>query len=47
MIPKRDWHIQYFRYGDVYWFVHSAIEHVFAEDESIGAIQRAAEAADY
>lgn len=39
---------RYFRYDrDVYWFTHSAIEHVFAEGESIRAIQRAAEAADY
>jgi hypothetical protein len=40
---------RYFRYDqDVYWFTHSAIEYVFAEDESIRAVQRAAEAAgDY
>jgi hypothetical protein len=37
---------RYFRQGrDVYWFTHSAIEHVFAERESIRAVQRAAEAA--
>jgi len=36
---------RYFSRGpDVCWFTHSAIEHVFAEDESIRAVQRAAEA---
>ena len=39
---------RYFSRGsDVCWFTHSAIEHVFAEDESIRAVQRAAEAAGY
>jgi hypothetical protein len=40
---------RYFCYAphDVYWFTHSAIEHVFAEDESIRAVQRAAEADGY
>lgn len=47
-VPEWDWHIQYFRYGDdVRWYVHSAIEYVFAEPESVGRIQEMAVEADY
>lgn len=47
-VPDWDWHIRYFRYGDgIYWYVHSAIEHVFAEPESIRAVQDAAAESGY
>lgn len=47
-VPDWDWHIKYFRYGDgIYWYVHSAIEHVFAEPESIRAVQDAAAESGY
>ena len=39
-----DWHVRYQRSPDgmAYWFVHSAIEYVFARPETIDAIQTAA-----
>lgn len=47
-VPKWDWHIRYYRYGDgIYWYDHSAIEHVYAEPESIGDVQRKAVEAGY
>lgn len=39
-IPDWDYHVQYLRYGDdVYWYVNSAIEYVFAEPKSIQIVQ--------
>ena len=36
-----DWHVRYFRSpdGEAHWFIHSAIEYVFARPETIAAIQ--------
>lgn len=48
VIPDWDYHIQYFRYGDgVYWYVHSAIEYVFADPQSIQMVQDKAIESDY
>lgn len=42
-IPKWDYHIQYEHLGnDIYWFIHSAIEHVYATEESIQQLNRRA-----
>lgn len=44
-IPDGDWHIQYYHLGpDIWWYVHSAIEHVFATEESIQRVQKIIEA---
>jgi hypothetical protein len=37
LVPADDWAIRYYKYekGDIYFFIHSGIEHIFADDSDI------------
>lgn len=46
LIPAWDHYIRYYAYRGVYWYDHSAIEHVFARPEQITELLHEAEAAE-
>jgi hypothetical protein len=44
VLPPKDWGISYYKLSgfDLYYFIHSAIEHVFADESTIKAVQQKA-----
>jgi hypothetical protein len=43
---KLDWHVSYRKYNGVYFFVHSGIEYVFADEDQIAEIQKQTEVSE-